>query len=139
MADLTLRSVSQLPPAGSLYTTKNAALTYIEIDNNFIELDAEVHTLSNLLPESGPVAPSPGDGKLWYDTANNALLIWDGTGWAQTSVNQNYAQSFQPVSPRFGNMYFDTTTDELSMYDGANWISVTTFDGSPTGGTSDDF
>ena len=71
---------------------------------------------------SAAVAPtSPSDGVGWYDTANDALSIWDGSEWEEVGGAQIPAQASAPASPSEGDLWYDTTNDELKAYDGSAW------------------
>ena len=129
MAVLTLRSSAVTPPfAGAFYTTKGAPLTYLEIDNNFIELDAEIHQnitrielLELMIPVASAAAPAVATpGKLWYDTTGDEYRYWSGTQWVSISrveyIDELIDVDTSTVPPAIG--------DTLS-WDGANWIPST--------------
>ena len=124
MADLVLRVATALPPTGSLYTTKNAALTFSEIDNNFIELDTEVHNVIDALPELSATPPVAVDGKIWFDTDNARTYIFNGNtaSWEEIGVaNDTEISAVSPATPEVGKLWYDTTTNKLFVWDGTQW------------------
>ena len=127
MADLTLRVVTALPPTGSLYTTKNAALTFFEIDNNFVELDSEIHTLENRLPEVSVTTPNIAPGKIWYNPDTDRTYIYNDINsvWEEIGVyNEPEVNTVAPASPDPGKIWYDSTTGDTTIWDGGQWVSV---------------
>lgn len=121
MADLVLRSVTALPPTGYTYTTKGAALTYFEIDNNFIELDTEIHNIELALPEVADNAPPGVPGKIWYNTQNDKTYIYDGaTGtWLLVGDAPITFTAGTPTGGSNGDRWVDTSTGISYVFDGA--------------------
>ena len=153
MANLTFRSSAVAAPVGSTYITKNAPLTYLEIDNNFINMDIEIHQnrtdIDYLLARQTIVnvnAPTnPAIGQLWHDLDDFApygtTWLWDGTNWINISRLKYIDNLFDVIAapPQGqGMLAYDPLAVDAEGRTG-QWIINFVVDGSPDGGATDDF
>ena len=130
MANLVLRVAAGAPPTPpGTYVTKNAALSYLEIDNNFINLDTEIHQnradidiLINKSVTVSPTAPAtPITGALWFNNLTNTLFCWDGTNWQDTGQTTPTGPNAPPGGATQGDTWYDTANNLMMYYDGTNW------------------
>jgi len=157
MATLTLRSSAVAAPLGFTYTTKGAPLTYLEIDNNFINLDIEIHQnrddIDYLLARQTIVnanqPTNPAIGQLWHDLdalPNPETFLWDGTQWVNISRLKYIDNLFDVIAP--GPLGPPLQDQGLLAYDAAaldaagrqgQWTVTYIIDGSPDAGATNDF
>lgn len=76
---------------------------------------------------SGNVPSSPNQpagavaGDLWFDTANNELKIYDGSGWSSVGGGGSGGGSttvspVAPAAPSNGSLWYDTSEGYLKVY-----------------------
>ena len=72
-----------------------AALYFKDVNDDLIELRPG----SVVSGDAGPTNPT--EGQLWYDTLNDTLNYWDGTGWVElgTAANEFWDRTGTVVSP----------------------------------------
>ena len=82
---------------------------------------------------TAPTDPAPKDGDLWYDTANDTLMVYNGTSWE--AVAGDNAQSFMTTAATApttrpdgsalvtGDTYYDTADGQLMIWNGTAWVS----------------
>lgn len=67
----------------------------------------------------------PGDGYLWYDTANEKFFIYVNGEWIISGGGASIEPSATaPSVPEEGNLWLDTNTGIVSVYYGGGWVSV---------------
>jgi hypothetical protein len=64
-----------------------------------------------------PSALQPG--LYWYNTTNNTLQLWNGTGWVPMSF------SATTLMPPQGTLWFNTSVNALQSWNGTSWVSAT--------------
>ena len=70
----------------------------------------------------GPNPPAPAvDGDLWFDTSNNLLKIYDGSGWTSVGGGAGGGGSTTvsptaPATPSNGSLWYDTSEGFLKVY-----------------------
>ena len=116
---------------GSIVTTVqdgtlNTATTLSLLGRNYQgygEVVAEnfVKLLENSAKSTAPTKPLTGE--LWFDTANSALKIFDGTNFQY--INSVRPSATTPTqSLRTGVLWYDTTNDLLKLYTGSTFVTV---------------
>jgi hypothetical protein len=88
---------------------------YGEIQNeNFLHL---MENFANNNPPSRPV-----QGQNWFDTQDNLLKIYDGSGW--TIVGSASLSEDPPENSSSGSLWLKLPEKSLYVYDGENWQIV---------------
>lgn len=116
---------------GSIVTTVqdgtlNTATTLSLLGRNYQgygEVVAEnfVKLLENSAKSTAPTKPLTGE--LWFDTANSALKMFDGTNFQY--INSVRPSATTPTqSLRTGVLWYDTTNDLLKLYTGSTFVTV---------------
>ena len=109
IADGTLDTTTGLTLLGKNYGG------YGEIYNeNLVKL---LENFSNTSQPSNPLS-----GQVWWDSANNLLKVYTGTGFKV--VSGSTASSSQPGSATAGDMWFDTANGQLYVYTGSSWTLI---------------
>ena len=133
MAALTLRVLS-----GTLGTqiTKGSPLTHAEMDQNWLNLDAETHQnitdiaalqastaqFELLLPTPGTAFPTAfTTGTLWFDTASETLYCYSGSRWVNVGET---VQTVAPPNPTEGDTYYDPGTSMMYMWSNGAWETI---------------
>jgi hypothetical protein len=106
---------------GTLDTTTGLNL----VGKNYIgygELQQEnfVWLLENFANDTQPT--NPLEGQCWYDTANNALKVYDGARFR--TVSAKTAGTTQPTSAVVGDAWWDTVNDQYNVYSSTGWMVV---------------
>jgi len=71
---------------------------------------------------------SPVDGDLWYDTANNLLKVYSGSGWSSVGGagggGSVVVSPTAPTTPSDGSLWYDTVDGYLKVYLAASvqWV-----------------
>jgi hypothetical protein len=67
--------------------------------------------------------PTPIKGQIWYDTGNQALKVYDGSGWLV--IGPISVGTSPPNSPATGELWYDTRVSVLKTYTGNNgWAAI---------------
>ena len=144
MALLTLRTLTR--PGD---TTKNAPLTNAEVDNNFINLDADIGTRAPLESPTltgAPTAPTPTAGDVSTRIATTSFVGGYVADYVPNLVDaalQNFAAqevvgftgvgaidvpsgttAQRPASANSGYFRYNTTTMKFEGYSGSAWGSI---------------
>lgn len=85
--------------------------------------------LPNSSIASGTTPPATGNsiGDLFYNTATDTLLVWNGTAWDPVAPPAGVATNpgaAAPGTPVVGMLWFNTTTSELMVWNGTTWSAV---------------
>jgi hypothetical protein len=90
-------------------------LVYGELINeNFVKL------LENFSNNEAPV--NPIKGQLWYDSANDKILVYNDINFRP--INSVDVSAASPLAPRIGDLWYDNINQQLKFWNGANWIIV---------------
>ena len=80
--------------------------------------------------EAGPGEPAdPVTGQLWYDTANNILMVYNGTDWVPVDTNATIPPPVvvgdtEPDPKEEGDLWYETDTDLLKVYVDGDWVDI---------------
>ncbi len=106
---------------GTIDTTTSLGLVgrnyvgYGETQNeNFVWL------LENFANDAAPSRPLVG--QTWFNTQNNILYSYDGTGWK--IVGSAQVDDAAPTDPASGSLWLDTAANQLKVWTGTEWAFV---------------
>ena len=112
------------------YTVQDGVLN-TQTDLNFVgkgyagygEIIAEnfLHLMENFANTSAPTKPITG--QLWWDSTNNKLQVYNGTGF-QTAGGSAPYQSDAPSNMAAGDIWIDSDTGQMYYYSGTSSILV---------------
>ena len=76
-----------------------------------------VHLLENFSNTTAPA--SPLKGQLWYDSTNQAIKVYNNTGFKipPAAVSSGTA----PTNKTVGDLWYDSTNEQLNFWDGSVW------------------
>ena len=76
-----------------------------------------VHLLENFSNTTAPA--SPLKGQLWYDSTNQAIKVYNNTGFKipPAAVSSGTA----PTNKTIGDLWYDSTNEQLNFWDGSVW------------------
>ena len=80
-----------------------------------------LHLLENF--SNGTAPTKPISGQLWYDSTNNRLKVYSGSGFVPAGGNVPY-QSSAPSSLTTGDLWVDSDTGQLYFYNGTTSVLV---------------
>ena len=115
--DGTINQIASGTPSVPLITLvgKNYAGYGAFLDSNFVHL---------LESGSNSVAPTaPLTGQLWWDSTNNILKIYSGTGF-KSITGATSSASAPTTTVIAGDLWFDTSNQQLKVYTGSTWLVV---------------
>ena len=115
--DGTITQIASGTPSVPLITLvgKNYAGYGAFLDSNFVHL---------LESGSNSVAPTaPLTGQLWWDSTNNILKIYSGTGF-KSITGATSSASAPTTTVIAGDLWFDTSNQQLKVYTGSTWLVV---------------
>jgi len=79
---------------------------------------------TNIVIEKLATAPTPSEGRLWYDTSNHQLKIYNGSGWVNTTGIGAVIQEVE-ITATSGQAIFDISLGGTQSYNtGDNTMSV---------------
>lgn len=84
------------------------------LNENFVKV------LENFADSSAP--SSPLEGQLWWDTNNDVLKAYNGTGWKP--IVSTVSSSSAPTNVTVGDMWWDTSATQLKVYNGTDWTLI---------------
>lgn len=106
---------------GTIDTTTSLGLVgrnyvgYGETQNeNFVFL------LENFANNAAPSRPLVG--QTWFNTTNNILYSYDGSGWK--IVGSAQVDDAAPTDPASGSLWLDTAANQLKVWTGTEWAFV---------------
>lgn len=106
---------------GTIDTTTSLGLVgrnyvgYGETQNeNFVWL------LENFANDAAPSRPLVG--QTWFNTQNNILYSYDGTGWK--IVGSAQVDDVAPSDPATGSLWLDTAANQLKVWTGTEWSFI---------------
>ena len=111
VADGTINTTSSMTLVG-----KNYAGYGQFVDTNFMHL---LENSSNITPP-----PSPITGQLWWDSGNNLLKAYNGTGFKVISGATASATAPAGSTSVAGDLWYNSVNAQLNVYTGASWLLV---------------
>jgi len=72
---------------------------------------------------------NPTLGQMWFDTLNQTLKVWNGTGWRTSlgGVSTGQISAIAPTGPLTGQIWYDTVAGQLKIYNGTSWSTTVPF------------
>lgn len=93
---------------------RNYAGYGVYLNDNFVSL------LENFANGTAPA--SPLEGQLWWDTTNDRLQVWQGSGWK--ILASLGAGTAAPTVRAVGDLWWDTTNEQLRAWAGTTTSNV---------------
>lgn len=93
-------------------------------------IDLVKNELQNAVVQNLATAPSsPAAGQIYFDTAVNELLVWNGTAWRQSDGISTGLLSARPAAATANSGTFFYATDNFLTYysNGTTWQQVSAF------------
>lgn len=101
---------------------KNVAGYGETLNENFVRL-LENFASSSDVNGNPDALNNPIVGQLWYDTTNNILKVYNGSGWK--IISSTTSGSTSPTGLKVvGDLWWDTTNGQLKAWNGSTWIVV---------------
>ena len=111
ISDGTINTTSSMTLVG-----KNYAGYGQFVDTNFM------HLLENSSNVTQP--PSPITGQLWWDSGNNLLKAYNGTGFKVISGATASSSAPAGSSSVAGDLWYNSVNSQLNVYTGSTWLLV---------------
>lgn len=96
-----------------------------------VSIDLNKNELQNGVIQNLATAPnSPVAGQIYYNTGDNELYFYNGTGWESTQAESEVLYgtfSARPAAGTAGRLYYATDNYLLYFDDGSTWTQVNNF------------
>lgn len=93
------------------------------LDENFIQMLENFASTSVAGNPTAAQLSSPLTGQLWWDSTNNLLKCYTGSGW-KVPTGSVASASTPSVTLTTGDLWFDTTNQQLKVYNGTAFAIV---------------